>query len=71
MVFCNIKYASPTIFGRVVTILILIDGFLQFCYVVAVGVAVFVTILILIDGFLQYEVSYKVEFDNFTSQSLF
>ena len=37
-----------------VTILILIDGFLQYLYFNGIIQAGFVTILILIDGFLQY-----------------
>ena len=40
---------------KLVTILILIDGFLQFRYYVHHLFFQIVTILILIDGFLQYE----------------
>ena len=53
MVFCNVITPIEEIKVTVVTILILIDGFLQFqrekVYLVIQGV----TILILIDGFLQ------------------
>ena len=38
-----------------VTILILIDGFLQLSMAIAIQIAIEVTILILIDGFLQWE----------------
>ena len=41
---------------KVVTILILIDGFLQFITTHFWTSFLFVTILILIDGFLQYRV---------------
>ena len=53
MVFCNLDKYIPLIGTEVVTILILIDGFLQFqkeAWADSVGS---VTILILIDGFLQ------------------
>ena len=42
-----------------VTILILIDGFLQYCKYHADLEPENVTILILIDGFLQYGITYK------------
>ena len=54
MVFCNIgnlKIGDDTL---IVTILILIDGFLQFKKALAnTDITSIVTILILIDGFLQ------------------
>ena len=40
---------------KIVTILILIDGFLQYSKLFGFKIAKKVTILILIDGFLQYE----------------
>ena len=54
-----------------VTILILIDGFLQYKKVRQRGVVSFVTILILIDGFLQYNEYGIYEPIQDTSQSLF
>ena len=44
---------------NIVTILILIDGFLQFVYALSLLLKIKVTILILIDGFLQYKVIYS------------
>ena len=53
MVFCNTeKYKSKT-FCICVTILILVDGFLQYQGITYIGNNEFVTILILVDGFLQ------------------
>ena len=48
-----------------VTILILIDGFLQFVYATKALGVINVTILILIDGFLQY-----TEYNSFNSANL-
>ena len=42
-----------------VTILILIDGFLQYCRKVSIFEYEDVTILILIDGFLQYKIGFQ------------
>ena len=53
MVFCNLKVKNHHQYNSFVTILILIDGFLQFSGVVQSGDVGQVTILILIDGFLQ------------------
>ena len=53
MVFCNLVSTLACLFERVVTILILIDGFLQSCKEYETRSFVKVTILILIDGFLQ------------------
>ena len=57
MVFCNIKTKIGLTYRKVVTILILIDGFLQSSMLRGFGRPTMVTILILIDGFLQYDVS--------------
>ena len=69
MVFCNDKDLKVLKKG-VVTILILIDGFLQFKVASSAGKFTSVTILILIDGFLQSR-----ELNNYgacvKSQSLF
>ena len=54
MVFCNIKTGSSTKHKKKVTILILIDGFLQCEECDELQAAGIVTILILIDGFLQW-----------------
>ena len=45
-----------------VTILILIDGFLQYVTVEVKNGNICVTILILIDGFLQYEIILNTDF---------
>ena len=54
MVFCNIISLFKRYNKILVTILILIDGFLQFRYRFRSFRLQYVTILILIDGFLQY-----------------
>ena len=54
MVFCNNVKGRKTIFIIVVTILILVDGFLQFKIAKKWADTNVVTILILVDGFLQY-----------------
>ena len=53
MVFCNHK-KTKTYGLQEVTILILIDGFLQYDFIKGINTVQEVTILILIDGFLQY-----------------
>ena len=53
MVFCNDLGGEIPINGMKVTILILIDGFLQLGFKEIKGQEDNVTILILIDGFLQ------------------
>ena len=53
MVFCNIRVDDEKILECNVTILILIDGFLQSKKVLVNTDVIDVTILILIDGFLQ------------------
>ena len=56
MVFCNILTGITYKEQNTVTILILIDGFLQYMVqVYNISNQQEVTILILIDGFLQYE----------------
>ena len=55
----------------IVTILILIDGFLQLFKIVIYKQEVTVTILILIDGFLQSGVIYFMLTVSMLSQSLF
>ena len=56
MVFCNVFEQVEKKEGKKVTILILIDGFLQSDKLfIGVSVSNKVTILILIDGFLQYK----------------
>ena len=54
-----------------VTILILIDGFLQYSPVLALYPLTVVTILILIDGFLQYRRDKSDSIAVYESQSLF
>ena len=54
MVFCNRDTLFVDLIGDNVTILILIDGFLQYRYFNGKNTDKLVTILILIDGFLQY-----------------
>ena len=53
MVFCNFCTANSAKTSKIVTILILIDGFLQFIVYKQTVTQKEVTILILIDGFLQ------------------
>ena len=53
MVFCNHKIGDRMKDKKNVTILILIDGFLQYNRTYIKGETGKVTILILIDGFLQ------------------
>ena len=53
MVFCNMMPTKAMHMITCVTILILIDGFLQFKEVQGKEDNTYVTILILIDGFLQ------------------
>ena len=66
MVFCNDEIKLMDIYPCIVTILILIDGFLQSgeCIPIAESIPS-VTILILIDGFLQFkatEIANEVDF---------
>ena len=53
MVFCNIDGVGLEGYGSEVTILILVDGFLQLDEEVKQSEYGVVTILILVDGFLQ------------------
>ena len=53
MVFCNCDTVRVNESGEIVTILILVDGFLQYINSGAKIIAKKVTILILVDGFLQ------------------
>ena len=53
MVFCNITYSHLSSQELIVTILILVDGFLQFKGNKRLPEGATVTILILVDGFLQ------------------
>ena len=55
MVFCNDDAVYKIEQMTEVTILILIDGFLQWVYEPTNQYSNYVTILILIDGFLQYK----------------
>ena len=55
----------------IVTILILIDGFLQYTNDYLKGINTIVTILILIDGFLQLKTPLGVVHKKVKSQSLF
>ena len=55
MVFCNKKIYKSQIDQILVTILILIDGFLQWERRQVFNQFDLVTILILIDGFLQFQ----------------
>ena len=54
MVFCNVEFKWRDWNHTIVTILILIDGFLQYKMTINAVSILQVTILILIDGFLQY-----------------
>ena len=54
MVFCNNSLFTFSQNLWLVTILILIDGFLQFIDIIVLDTVLAVTILILIDGFLQF-----------------
>ena len=71
MVFCN--NWNSKIFEKTlqVTILILIDGFLQYKTRSTQKGSIWVTILILIDGFLQYSDIKFIRFNEAGSQSLF
>ena len=53
MVFCNEEKLIISVKDIIVTILILIDGFLQYEEIKEDEYGIYVTILILIDGFLQ------------------
>ena len=54
MVFCNKNDEIEEFNGIFVTILILVDGFLQLNVEMISFISRLVTILILVDGFLQY-----------------
>ena len=56
---------------RQVTILILVDGFLQYNWWKKIKACVKVTILILVDGFLQYYLLFNLGDKYEESQSLF
>ena len=71
MVFCNDELDLINKCGGYVTILILIDGFLQYFLQQLVRIQDFVTILILIDGFLQLNIRNKKLRRMDMSQSLF
>ena len=71
MVFCNILVSKDNLTKVRVTILILIDGFLQFHALFVCVTEKAVTILILIDGFLQSLVDEMHEYTRELSQSLF
>ena len=69
--FCNIITATEKKLKQTVTILILVDGFLQYCSSALLCPSALVTILILVDGFLQSDIG---KFDTMMyneSQSLF
>ena len=53
MVFCNMTEQYSIKNTCVVTILILVDGFLQYIIPASYYTSIWVTILILVDGFLQ------------------
>ena len=55
MVFCNNGEMLEYYYSQRVTILILVDGFLQFKDDHLDLIKLIVTILILVDGFLQYD----------------
>ena len=56
MVFCNSKNNGLLYKKITVTILILVDGFLQYAHgEILPNFELLVTILILVDGFLQYK----------------
>ena len=72
MVFCNLDSSKKNNGLTKVTILILIDGFLQYAFID--GDIIYdkkVTILILIDGFLQYVKKDGKKPKEALSQSLF
>ena len=71
MVFCNIEKWLKYYGHDDVTILILIDGFLQLASHWGVTYLLRVTILILIDGFLQYVKDKMIARNWKKSQSLF
>ena len=61
MVFCNKIYCDNPLFDYIVTILILVDGFLQYRHWRRKNKKNKVTILILVDGFLQLYVVEKLQ----------
>ena len=60
MVFCNYYKQLQKFKGEIVTILILVDGFLQYSHKKDGKKAKEVTILILVDGFLQFVLIVKI-----------
>ena len=69
--FSAIAIETPLGLVHKVTILILVDGFLQYHQVRANQLVINVTILILVDGFLQ-SLNYQIQILNIiASQSLF
>ena len=71
MVFCNNVFLKAKKLQAQVTILILIDGFLQYGYIGLTKAERKVTILILIDGFLQSQKHTTGKCIAVMSQSLF
>ena len=71
MVFCNVDSDAFKKIIDTVTILILIDGFLQYDKVTIIASKSKVTILILIDGFLQSGEQIVITKEILESQSLF
>ena len=71
MVFCNRHIIINNCTYLRVTILILVDGFLQFGSTTAHKTFVNVTILILVDGFLQSGGLKMLKEEFLVSQSLF
>ncbi len=71
MVFCNLTKAERKSLNNIVTILILIDGFLQSEKYKSKDLCICVTILILIDGFLQLSTPLGMVHHKAKSQSLF
>ena len=63
--------AEYGVYEPLVTILILVDGFLQYRKNKSDSIAVYVTILILVDGFLQYRLIKITKYVDRRSQSLF
>ena len=71
MVFCNAFKGGEKLGNKIVTILILVDGFLQYGMDDVVIADALVTILILVDGFLQF-INDNIVYDKkHKSQSLF
>ena len=71
MVFCNNEIKDDELFFSGVTILILIDGFLQLNEPIKEEEYGIVTILILIDGFLQYIVELHLKLSDLSHNPYF